>query len=58
MATSSFTQNFKVTKRQSDAFIKIMTEAVPPTLSREFKSRIINPLDNTIKEKIERAFMK
>lgn len=54
MATTTFSRNFQISKRDSDAFVKVMSEDAKPLISSNFKSAIAHVDD--YKESFERAF--
>ena len=55
MATSSFTQNFKVEKKQGKAFVKSMSKQTPPTLDKNFKPQTVSVNDVDVKSRLERV---
>ncbi|GBG95180.1 hypothetical protein LFYK43_16390 [Ligilactobacillus salitolerans] len=40
MATTTFSKNFKISKKDSDSFVKYMNENVSPASQKDFKSEM------------------
>ena len=55
MATSSFSKNFIVENEKSDEFVEELTKEVPPTLEKDFTSRLTHIDENT---EIKKSLMK
>ena len=45
MATSTFDRHFKVNKEKANEFVNEMNRQVPPTLSRDFRSKFVREGD-------------
>ncbi|WEV51419.1 hypothetical protein OZX69_01470 [Lactobacillus sp. ESL0731] len=55
MAATTFSKNIKISKAESDNFVKLMTEPCEPLLDPSFKSHMIN-VDDYRKEFYEALY--